>query len=83
MHGSSADGDADELRLLSDDDTIINLRAYGGSLSFLDTKVCVHASERGVLEAHDPEGGHCRPRQLAAVIRSPISLADKRQGGCI
>lgn len=33
------DGDADELRILSDADNILNLRAHGGSLSFLDTKV--------------------------------------------
>lgn len=36
VHG----GDADELRLLSNPDTFINLRGHGGSLSFLDTKVC-------------------------------------------
>ena len=39
MHGTSAGGDADELRLLSTADTFINLRAHGGSLDFLSTKV--------------------------------------------
>ena len=39
MHGTSAGGDADELRLLSTSDMVINLRAYGGSLDFLSTKV--------------------------------------------
>eukprot|EP00904_Undaria_pinnatifida_P005807 jgi/Undpi1/2356/HiC_scaffold_13.g05739.m1 len=39
VHGISAGGDADELRLISTADTIINLRAHGGSLDFLSTKV--------------------------------------------
>eukprot|EP00904_Undaria_pinnatifida_P009115 jgi/Undpi1/5333/HiC_scaffold_2.g00614.m1 len=39
VHGTSAGGDADELRLLSTSDTFINLRAHGGSLDFLSTKV--------------------------------------------
>lgn len=39
VHGSSAGGDADELRLLSTSNTFINLRAHGGSLDFLSTKV--------------------------------------------
>lgn len=39
VHGTSAGGDADELRLLSTRKTFINLRAYGGSLDFLSTKV--------------------------------------------
>ncbi|CAM9942410.1 unnamed protein product [Ascophyllum nodosum] len=39
VHGSSVGGDSDELRLLSDANTFINLRAHGGSLDFLSTKV--------------------------------------------
>ena len=39
VHGSSSGGDADELRLLSTNDTFINLRAHGGNLDFLSTKV--------------------------------------------
>ena len=39
VHGTSTGGDADELRLLSTSKTFINLRAYGGSLDFLSTKV--------------------------------------------
>ena len=49
VHGSSAGGDTDELRLLSTSDTFINLRAHGGSLDFLNTKVCSsHESHLGV-----------------------------------
>ena len=39
VYGTSAGGDADELRLLSTSSTFINLRAYGGSLDFVSTKV--------------------------------------------
>lgn len=39
VHGTARGGDCDELRLLSDETTIINLRAHGGSFSFLGTKV--------------------------------------------
>lgn len=39
MYGTSAGGDADELRLLSTSDMYVNLRAYGGSLDFVSTKV--------------------------------------------
>lgn len=39
VYGTPAAGDADELRLLSINGTYINLRAYGGSLDFLSTKV--------------------------------------------
>ena len=37
--GTSVGGDADELRLLSNSQTFINLRAHGGSLNFDNTKV--------------------------------------------
>lgn len=40
VHGGDS-GDADELRLLSDSSTVVNLRGHGGSLSFHDTKVRV------------------------------------------
>ncbi|CAN0493483.1 unnamed protein product, partial [Hapterophycus canaliculatus] len=39
VYGSDAGGDADELRLLSTNETFINLRAHGGSLDFVGTKV--------------------------------------------
>lgn len=39
VHGTARGGDCDELRLLSNETTILNLRAHGGSLSFLGTKV--------------------------------------------
>ena len=48
VHGASAGGDADELRLLSTKDTFINLRAHGGSLDFLSTKV---KKKKGVKSA--------------------------------
>ena len=41
VHGKSVGGDADELRLLSTSKTYINLRAHGGSLDFVSTKVIV------------------------------------------
>ena len=39
VHGKSAGGKADELRLLSTSKDFINLRAHGGSLDFVSTKV--------------------------------------------
>ena len=39
VYGASVGGDANELRLLSTNDTYFNLRAHGGSLDFLSTKV--------------------------------------------
>ncbi|CAN0261511.1 unnamed protein product [Ectocarpus sp. 4 AP-2014] len=39
VYGTDEGGDADELRLLSTSDTYINLRAHGGSLDFVGTKV--------------------------------------------
>ena len=39
VYGTSAGGDADELRLLSTAEGFINLRAHGGSLDFMGTKV--------------------------------------------
>ena len=49
VYGASAGGGADELRLKSTNDTFINLRAHGGSLDFVGTKVktgvCVTCNE--------------------------------------
>ena len=39
VYGSSAGGDANELRLMSTSDKYINVRAHGGSLDFVSTKV--------------------------------------------
>ena len=39
MYGKSAGGDANELRLKSTSDKYINVRAHGGSLDFVSTKV--------------------------------------------
>lgn len=44
VHGTADGGDCDELRLLSDESTFINLRAHGGSFSFLGTKVVIQSS---------------------------------------
>ena len=41
VYGTAAGGYADELRLLSTNETYINLRAHGGSLDFVSTKVCL------------------------------------------
>lgn len=43
VYGTDEGGDADELRLLSTSDTYINLRAHGGSLDFVGTKVSKQA----------------------------------------
>lgn len=39
MWGNASDGDCDELRLMSTNETFINLRGHGGSLDFENTKV--------------------------------------------
>lgn len=39
VHGTSAGGDTDELRLLSTNQTYIHVLGYGGSLDFVSTKV--------------------------------------------
>ncbi len=39
VHGTDIGGDCDYLKLRSDSDTFVNLRAYGGSLDFVNTKV--------------------------------------------
>ena len=39
VYGKSAGGDANELRLKSTSDKYINVRAHGGSLDFVSTKV--------------------------------------------
>eukprot|EP00752_Nemacystus_decipiens_P007150 g6403.t1 len=39
VYGSGSGGDADELRLLSTNETFINLRAHGGNLDFVNTSV--------------------------------------------
>lgn len=55
VHGTSAGGDVDELRLLSTSDAVINLRAYGGSLDFLSTKVSSRSKRSGVITAGVPQ----------------------------
>lgn len=44
MYGNGSGGDADELRLLSTNETFINLRAHGGNLDFVNTSVGTHLS---------------------------------------
>lgn len=66
VHGGP-DGDCDELRLLSDNETFLNLRGYGGSLSFNETKVSLRGIKDDFTEmskvmglintVSDPHGG--------------------------
>ena len=46
VHGTSVGGDTDELRLLSTNETRINILAHGGSLDFVSTKVRLVMSGR-------------------------------------
>lgn len=39
VYGTEAGGECDYLKLRSDADTVVNLRAHGGSLDFMNTKV--------------------------------------------
>lgn len=51
VHGLDTGGDCDELRLLSDETTFLNLRAHGGSLSFLRTKVSIHTDTHQIYSS--------------------------------
>lgn len=48
VHGGVG-GDADELRILSVNGTVLNVRGHGGSLSFHNTKVGTVMLVRGYL----------------------------------
>lgn len=52
LHGRDRGGDCDELRLLSDDTTFLNLRAHGGSISMLGTKVRTNKAGSGTHATH-------------------------------
>ncbi|CAM9699219.1 unnamed protein product [Scytosiphon promiscuus] len=56
IHGTERGGDCDELRLLSDETTFINLRAHGGSLSFLGTKVVSWNEGEGTVDSNHEDG---------------------------
>ncbi|CAM9404971.1 unnamed protein product [Laminaria digitata] len=56
VHGSSAGGDADELRLLSTSDTFISLQAHGGSLDFLSTKVFSWDTSKNTPDKDESDG---------------------------
>lgn len=56
VHGTARGGDCDELRLLSDENTFINLRAHGGILSFLGTKVISWDEGKGTVDTHHEDG---------------------------
>ncbi|CAM9369997.1 unnamed protein product, partial [Laminaria digitata] len=56
VHGTSAGGDVDELRLLSTSDTYINLRAYGGSLDFVSTKVFAWDTKKNAVDENEDDG---------------------------
>eukprot|EP00904_Undaria_pinnatifida_P009109 jgi/Undpi1/5328/HiC_scaffold_2.g00609.m1 len=56
VHGSAAGGDANELRLLSTSDVFINLRAHGGSLDFLSTKVFAWDTSTNAPDKDEDDG---------------------------
>ncbi|CAM9326086.1 unnamed protein product [Ectocarpus sp. 12 AP-2014] len=56
VHGTDRGGDCDELRLLSDETTFINLRAHGGSFSFLGTKVVSWNEGKGTVDTNHEDG---------------------------
>ncbi|CAM9140533.1 unnamed protein product [Laminaria digitata] len=56
LHGIARGGDCDELRLLSDESTILNLRAHGGSLSLLGTKVVSWDEGKGTVDTNHEDG---------------------------
>ncbi|CAN0498964.1 unnamed protein product, partial [Discosporangium mesarthrocarpum] len=69
VHGGP-DGDCDELRLLSNNVTFINLRAYGGGLSFMDTKVFSWDDYAGTYDM-DLDDGRSYISALSEVIYEP------------
>lgn len=67
VHGGE-DGDADELRILSVPGTVLNLRAHGGSLSFLNTKVVSWDEEAMTYDTNVTDG-----RSYVSVISEVIN----------
>ncbi|CAM9705670.1 unnamed protein product, partial [Choristocarpus tenellus] len=55
VHGGDG-GDCDELRLLSNKTSLINLRAHGGSLSFVDTKVFSWDEQKNTYDTNTTDG---------------------------
>ena len=55
VYGNGSGGDADELRLLSTNETFINLRAHGGNLDFVNTSVGTHLSAATVPNGQNNE----------------------------
>eukprot|EP00904_Undaria_pinnatifida_P005809 jgi/Undpi1/2358/HiC_scaffold_13.g05741.m1 len=56
VHGTAAGGDADELRLLSTSDYFLNLRAHGGNLDFLSTKVFSYDNITNTYDTNETDG---------------------------
>ncbi|CAN0151476.1 unnamed protein product [Ascophyllum nodosum] len=75
VHGTSRGGDCDELRILSDEKNIINLRAHGGSFSFLGTKVVSWNEGSGTVD-HNHEDGRSYISAVSEVIYDPDQTCD-------
>ncbi|CAM9851353.1 unnamed protein product [Pylaiella littoralis] len=75
VHGTADGGDCDELRLLSDASNVINLRAHGGSLSFLGTKVVSWDEDKGTVDTNY-EDGRSYISCLSEVIYDPYQTCN-------
>eukprot|EP00903_Cladosiphon_okamuranus_P005915 g5848.t1 len=81
VYGTEAGGDADELRLLSTNETFVNLRAHGGNLDFANSKVrgfCEDKSNPEVFDNVNVYGNmynsdvhHMRTTRFMAGVRLP------------
>ena len=56
IYGTAAGGDCDYLKLRSDSEMIVNVRAHGGSLDFLDTKVTSWDSSKNDVDTDWGDG---------------------------
>eukprot|EP00904_Undaria_pinnatifida_P005798 jgi/Undpi1/2348/HiC_scaffold_13.g05731.m1 len=72
VHGTSAGGDADELRLKSTSDTYINLRGHGGSLDFVSTKVFAWDTDDNDVDEDEDDG-----RSYISVLSEVITDDDE------
>eukprot|EP00903_Cladosiphon_okamuranus_P019297 g17738.t1 len=75
LHGRERGGDCDELRLLSDETTFLNLRAHGGSISFLGTKVTSWDEGKGTVDSNH-EDGRSYISCVSEVIYDPLQTCN-------
>eukprot|EP00904_Undaria_pinnatifida_P005755 jgi/Undpi1/2309/HiC_scaffold_13.g05693.m1 len=76
VYGSSAGGDANELRLMSTSDKYINVRAHGGSLDFVSTKVTTTLQRHSYNSYHS--GGRSYISAISEVITDTSETCDGR-----